>query len=103
MNIESIRRLCDADSIQWSLHALKRMRERRITSDEVIGCIQTGEIIEEYPDDRPLPSCLIYGVVMTRNLHTVVGSSDTLISIITAYEPDPDEWDPDFKTRKEPA
>lgn len=103
MNIESIRRLCEPNSIQWSLHALKRMRERRITSDEVIGCIQTGEIIEEYPDDRPLPSCLIYGVVVTRNLHTVVGSSDTMISIITAYEPDPDEWEPDFKTRKESA
>ena len=103
MNKKKKKKMCEADSIQWSLHALKRMRERRITSDEVIGCIRTGEIIEEYPDDRPLPSCLIYGMVATRNLHTVVGSSEALISIITAYEPDPDEWEPDFKTRKEPA
>ena len=77
------------------------MRERRITSDEVIGCIQSGEIIEEYPDDRPLPSCLVFGTVENRNLHTVLGSDTEYISVITAYEPDPEEWESDLKTRKE--
>ena len=101
MDIDLIRRLCEEDRIQWSLHALKRMRERRITSDEVIGCIQSGEIIEEYPDDRPLPSCLIFGTVESRDLHTVVGSDIEYISVITAYEPDPEEWEKDLKTRKE--
>ena len=102
LNIEHIRQLCIDDNIQWSRHSLKRMRERKISSDEVIDCIQSGEIIEEYPDDRPLPSCLIYGIVEMRNLHTVVGSGQEYISIITAYEPDPQEWESDFKTRKEP-
>ncbi len=102
MNIDHIKRLCNDDCIQWSLHALKRMRERKITSDEVVGCIQNGGIIEEYPDDRPLPSCLIYGVAKSRRLHTVVGCGDQSISIITAYDPDPDEWETDFITRKEP-
>ena len=101
MNIDHIRRLCVEDRMQWSLHALKRMRERKITSYEVINCIQQGEIIEEYPDDRPLPSCLIFGVAVQRKLHTVVGCGDDYISIITAYEPDASEWEPDYKTRKE--
>lgn len=101
MNIEVIRKSCAEDNIQWSLHALKRMRERKITSSEIISCIENGDIIEEYPDDRPLPSCLIYGVVTNRNLHTVVGIGKNYISIITAYEPDSQEWKSDFKTRKE--
>lgn len=101
MKIETIKKLCSEDRIQWSLHAIKRMRERKITSNEVISCIQVGEIIEEYPDDRPLPSCLIYGVVKQRTLHTVVGSDETHIAIITAYEPNTDEWEDDLKTRKE--
>ena len=101
MKIESIRHCCDIDNIQWSLHSLKRMRERKITSDEVIACIISGEFIEEYPNDRPLPSCLIYGIVDVKNIHTVVGDGDTFITIITTYEPDPEEWESDFKTRKE--
>ena len=102
MDIDHIIRLCSEDCIQWSLHVLKRMRERKISSDEIIGCIRSGRIIEEYPDDRPLPSCLIYGVVNNRSLHTVVGIGDEYVSVITAYEPDPDEWKSDLITRKEP-
>lgn len=102
MDIDLIKRLCGEDRIQWSLHALKRMRERKISADEIIDCIKSGEIIEEYPDDRPLPSCLIFGIVDKRKLHTVVGSDENYLSVITAYEPDPEEWKPDFKTRKEP-
>lgn len=101
MMINRIQHLCSKNSIQWSLHALKRMRKRKITSDEVINCIQNGEIIEEYPDDRPLPSCLVLGMADKRILHIVVGCGDEYISIITAYEPDITEWEPDFKTRKE--
>ena len=61
-----------------------------------------GEIIRQYPDDRPTPSCLILGWV-TENipLHVVVGCDGTFLYAITAYYPDPDEWEADMKTRKE--
>ena len=32
-----------------------------IMDKEVFEAISMGEIIENYPDDEPYPSCLIYG------------------------------------------
>ena len=92
--------LCRSNKIKWTLHAVKRIRERGIKSADVIDCILNGEIIEDYPEDRPLPSCLICGIVQNDYLHTVVSSDGTEITIITAYIPDSDEWENDFKTRK---
>lgn len=52
----------------------------------------SGEIIEEYPDDKYGPSCLLYGQTSAdRPLH-VLCSVPPRVRIITVYEPDPDEW-----------
>ena len=51
---------------------------------------------------RPFPSCLILGAdVGGEHIHTVVSHDSDWIYLITAYRPDPDVWEPDFKTRKE--
>ena len=50
------------------------------------------DIIEEYPDDKYSPSCLIYGqTLVRRDLHVQVSLPPKVV-IITTYEPDPDEW-----------
>ena len=71
--------------------------------EEVLQVLDTGEIIEEYPDDKPYPSCLLLGrTVVNRPLHIVcapVQAEEKLI-IITTYQPDPNRWQPDFKRRK---
>ena len=101
IKIEDLRTLCRRGNIKWSIHALKRMRERQITSDDFKNCIMTGEIIEQYPTDRPLPSCLIFGSSQKIYLHVVCGTDGIFIYAITAYIPDENEWQPDLKTRKE--
>ncbi len=103
MNIEALQQLCKDNKIEWSLHSLKRIRERNIKSSEVIDCIMNGGIIEEYPNDRPLPSCLICGEIKAKYLHTVLASDNKRIYIITAYIPNSNEWENDFKTRKDKA
>ena len=100
MDIEQLRKLCEANRIKWTLHALKRIRERRIRSSDVIACIQNGEIIERYPDDRPFPSCLICGLIRNSYLHAVVSSDGTELTIITAYVPSSDEWENNYTKRK---
>ena len=103
LKIDDLRKLCaEGDKIKWSLHAMKRLRERHISLANFETCIMKGEIIRQYPDDRPTPSCLILGWV-TENipLHVVVGCDGTFLYAITAYYPDPDEWEADMKTRKE--
>ena len=64
--------------------------------------IETGSVIEDYPDDQRGPSCLILGYIGKGNpLHIVCGYSATEEPlIITAYEPSPEEWEPDWATRK---
>lgn len=43
----------------------------------MLCCLQTGEIIEEYPDDFPYPSCLVFGHTKENEiLHIVVGSDN---------------------------
>jgi len=43
-------------------HAVTRMFERAITSDQVRSVIETGAIIAAYPNDVPYPSYLILGL-----------------------------------------
>ena len=92
MDIQSIREKTHAGEYRFSDHAVKRMMKRSIERYEVEEIIMAGEIIEEYPDDKYSPSCLIYGTTRKeRTLHVQV-SFPPLVVIITTYEPDPEEW-----------
>ncbi len=60
-----------------------RMLYRNIGKDELMELIQHGEVIENYPDDFPYPSKLIFKMVNGRALRTVVAwSSENLTAII---------------------
>lgn len=61
-----------------------------------------GEIIEEYENDYPYPSCLVYGINLNNEvIHIVCGLNEIELWIITAYYPDNIKWKEDLKTRKE--
>lgn len=91
-----------ASNVKWAKHCLERMQERDISIKDVEYCLLTGEIIEEYPDDFPHPSCLIYGKTKeNRILHIVVGLNAETMFFITAYFPSTDKFEEDLKTRKE--
>ena len=84
------------------MHAAKRLEQRGIFLKEIMNCIMTGEIIEQYPDDYPYPSCLMLGNKnINKPLHTVVGTNGSQLLIITAYYPAPEKWMDDLKTRRE--
>jgi len=79
-------------SIILTMIAVKRMIRRSIQRIEVEESVLAGEIIEQYPDDKYSPSCLIYGVSKAgRNLHVQV-SIPPAVTVITAYEPNATEW-----------
>ena len=76
--------------------------DEKISIDDFINCIKTGEIIEPYPDDYPHPSCLVFGYSTAKQpLHVVIGCDKISIYAITAYHPNPQEWELDLRTRKE--
>lgn len=89
MNIKIYQKLCAESKILWTQHCLQRMQERDISRLDVKNGIATGEIIEDYPDDYPNPSCLIFGYNVNGHiLHIVAGCDNINIYIITAYYPD---------------
>ena len=101
LDIEKIRTLVRQGSVVWRDHAMKRLRERKITREDVRSAIFNGEIIEDRPDDIPTPSCLILGSsIRGRYLHVICGVLDDMVYIISAFFPDPDKWEADFMTRK---
>lgn len=80
--------------VKFTEHARLTMREDNITVDDVISAL-AGEVIEEYPDDRPFPSCLVYGrTVNGKPLHVVcaVPSHVDMLIIVTTYIPTGEEW-----------
>jgi hypothetical protein len=77
------------------------MFERGISEPDVSGVIANGDFIAEYPDDTPLPSCLILGFIGSRPLHVVLGidRAENRCYVITVYVPDPDLWQNNFTKR----
>jgi hypothetical protein len=80
-----------------------RLEQRGISRDEILNSVSVYEIVEEYPQDKYLPSCLVYSEYLQRKFHIVFGLdySDESIVIITAYEPSTDTWNSDLKTRRQ--
>lgn len=91
------------EKILFLPHAVRQMNrpERMITVEEIQKVILEGEIIEDYPGDRRGHSCLILGLGNRgRPIHVVCAPKDEYLAIITAYVPNEEEWEKDFKTRK---
>jgi len=53
--IEAIR----IGKIRITDHAYEEAQADNLSFDEIFYSVFQGEIIEEYPEDRPCPSCLI--------------------------------------------
>ena len=89
------------EQFEFSRHALDRTIIRMISVQEIREAIQQAELLEDYPDDKYGPSCLLLGFTQKRRaLHLQCSyPSRSLIKIITVYEPDAIEWI-DFRVRK---
>lgn len=101
ISISDLQNLCKSGSVRWTVHMLQRLIQRNLSQDEVIEAIQSGEIIEQYPNDYPHPSCLVLGITIAgKYLHVVCGRGVEEVWMISAYSPNPVEWETDLKTRK---
>ncbi len=101
ITIEQLKVLNNPKNIAITEHARIRIFERSISIDDIVNGINTGEIIKQYPDDKPLASCLILGFsVKLEYIHIVISCDTDFIYLITAYFPDPDVWENNFRTRK---
>jgi len=91
----------DCNNIVFSDHIISQMFKREISLNDVKNVLNSGEVIREYPDDKPYPSFLILGFIGIRPLHLLVakdGETQTCI-MVTVYEPDKNVWSVDLKTK----
>jgi hypothetical protein len=99
--IADIRKKIQQSKFEYTQHAVDQSILRHISVQELREAIERSEIIEDYPDDKYGPSCLILG--FTRNnrpIHIHCSyPSRPLIKIVTLYEPDPQLW-LDLKVRR---
>jgi len=100
LEIDEIRAAIREGKYRLTVHAIIRSKERGISARDMEEAILGGEIIEEYPDDKPFPSCLIVGRTSGgRPLH-VVCSLAPVSDIITFYFPDEKQWINDYRIRR---
>lgn len=96
--VESARR-----KILFLPHAIRQMSrlDRMITGQDVRRVVLRGEMIEDYPEDVRGHSCLLLGIDLERRpIHVVCSPKPEFLAIITAYTPEPKDWDSSFKVRK---
>ncbi|MBM3127776.1 MAG: DUF4258 domain-containing protein [Chloroflexi bacterium] len=99
--IEQIRAKIQVGRFEFSKHAVDQTILRQISVQELREAVANGEIIEDYPEDKYGPSCLVLGFTRAgRPLHIQSSyPSRPLVKIVTLYEPDPAEWI-DFRKRR---
>ncbi len=61
VDLHLIREVVRNGNYQYAEHAVKRMTERFISRLDVEQAVSQGEIIEDYPNDKYGPSCLVVG------------------------------------------
>jgi hypothetical protein len=98
-----IRTAVDKRHVLWTYHVNMRMRERFVPRSQILDSSASYEIIEEYPDDKYLPSYLVYARKDAAIIHILfaVDVAGQNVRVVTAYCPDQSQCEDDFKTRRE--
>ena len=99
--IKLLRKKIDSNQFEFTKHALDQTILRRITIEEVREAITDGEVIEDYPDDKYGPSCLVFGRKKIRQTHTSAMQPPVACNNkdYHYYQPDPEQWI-DYKARR---
>jgi len=95
MDIKNIIEAIQANRIRITDHADEEAQADNLSFDEIFFSVFQGEVIEDYPTDRPYPSCLIYGRTFLREpVHSVwaYNEQNQWAVLITVYRPDPSRW-----------
>jgi len=103
MDITKIIEAIRANRIRITDHADEEAEADKLTFDEIYFSVLHGEVIENYPTEKPYPSGLIYGQTFSGDpVHSVwaYNESNKWAVLITVYRPDPNQWIDWRKRRK---
>lgn len=88
--------------ILWTYHVNLRLAGRFITREAILAAVESYELVEAYPEDKYLPSYLVLGRHAAERFHVLFATDvpGKNVRVVTAYRPDPEEWEDDLKTRR---
>jgi hypothetical protein len=95
IEIETITESIKANRFRITDHADEEAINDGISLVQAFESISNGQIIEQYPEDDPYPSCLIYSKLENGDpIHTVwaFNPATSASVLITTYRPDPRRW-----------
>lgn len=95
INIKDIVEAIQTNRVRISDHADEEAEADKLTFEEIYFSVIHGEIIESYPEDKPYPSCLVFGMTFRGEpVHSVwaYNKANGWVVVITAYRPDPALW-----------
>ncbi|MDP2984581.1 MAG: DUF4258 domain-containing protein [Candidatus Latescibacter sp.] len=97
-----IQRCVKLRKVLWTYHVNVRLKDRFIPRQAIVESHEHYEIIEKYPEDKYLPSYLVYSEFGGDVFHLLfaVDVKGDNVRIITAYRPSHDEWEDDLKIRR---
>lgn len=85
-------------NIRVTIHGHEEMLNEDVSLDSMCEAIQKGRIIENYPEHKRGPCCLICGQTSSNQyLHVVCTTSLEVIIVITVYKPKTPQWDTPFQ------
>ncbi len=102
MDINKILGAIQENRIRITEHADEEAQADELQYADIFSSVLHGEIIENYPEDNPYPSCLILGETKTGDpIHSVwaYNEKSKWTVLVTVYRPDPGLWI-DYKIRK---
>ncbi len=97
-----IRECIRSRRVLWTYHVNMRLHGRYITRPEILEAVESYEVIEAYPEDKYFPSYLVLGQHGGSGFHVLFATDveDGNVRVVTAYHPDPTDWEPDLRTRR---
>lgn len=100
--LEFIQRCVAERKILWTYHVNMRLKGRFISRQAIVESYLSYETIEQYPEDKYLPSYLLRSEYQRDIFHILyaVDVEGDNVRVVTAYRPDPGGWDEGFRKRR---
>lgn len=93
--INQIISVINLEKVIISRHAKEEAENDDLPLEDIIFSVMNGKIIENYPDDFPFPSCLVFGTNQNQEpIHSVwaYNKNTGFAVLITVYRPDFNMW-----------
>ena len=102
MDLEELKFVVKSDRFKVTIHALQEKEADNISLIDIEQSLVNSEIIEDYKNDKPFPSCLVLGFGNnSKPIHSVwaYNSDSKQAVLITVYRPNPEKW-VEYRKRK---